>query len=185
MKLTFKITGARELNSMLQQLPPYVARQVAGNALRAGARVIQADAKRRAPVGPDYEFRFKDYAEPAVQTKGATPGQLRNAIRVRTDPFKGGTIRKVVVVVSNKRAGINPHWIEYGTAATRTAKTPGGLMTFVIDGKLIRKRSVKGIKADPFMRPAADTQWQEAVNVIGREIGKGIESAAIRLGSTR
>ena len=44
------IQGLRELDAALAELPNRVAKRVAGNAVRAGARVIAADARQRVPV---------------------------------------------------------------------------------------------------------------------------------------
>lgn len=181
MKLQLEIKGAKELDDMLRQLPATVSRRAAVDALRAGARVIRDEARRLAPVGPDGITRKLDYADAQGGVTAAGSGGLRRAIRVRTDTFRGGTLRRVVVVVSNKGAGINPHWIEYGTAATRVAKRKG-YMTFVIDGRLIRKREVAGIRERPFMRPAAARKFEEAVKVIGERLGHAIEVEAVRLG---
>lgn len=46
-----KITGADKLERALRELGTEVAGRLGTNAVRAGARVIARDAKRRAPVG--------------------------------------------------------------------------------------------------------------------------------------
>lgn len=180
MQMAMNIEGAEELNAILRQLPEHVARRASIGALRAGAKVIQEDAKRRAPVGPEAFTKTKDYATEA--RRKSKYGSLRDAIRIKADKYRGGTTRSVVVVVSNKGAGINPHWIEYGTTSTRMAKN-GGLMTFVIDGRLIRKRVVAGVRAQPFMRPAADTRAREAIQIIGEYLGREVEKECKRIAS--
>ena len=111
MKLSIDISGARELDEMLKQLPPNIARRAAGNALRAGARVIRDQAKVNAPVGPQ-----------ATLDGANQPGQLRRSIKVITGKSSQANRRRVLVIVTNKDAGINPHWIEYGTVANRIRK---------------------------------------------------------------
>jgi HK97 gp10 family phage protein len=180
MQMNLDIKGAAELAAMLQQLGPRVTRLEVVNALREGARIIRDEAKRRAPVGPEQFTRFRDYDEVTGGRRNVS-GQLRSAIKVKTDAYKGGTKRRVVVVVSQKSAGINPHWVEFGTTSQRVAKR-GGLMTFVIDGRLIRKKVVAGVRARPFMRPAADAKFAEAVRAIGERLGAGIEKQAQALG---
>lgn len=177
MRIEMTVKGARELDNMLRQLPVSASRKSAGAALRAGAKVIRDEARRLAPVGPPGFTRKADYAGTA-----AGSGGLRRAITVKTDRFEGGRRRRVVVVVSAKRAGINPHWIEYGTASQRLAKR-GGYMTFVIDGRFVRKKAVAGVKARAFMRGAADTKWSEAVLTIGAVLGRAVELEAAQLGT--
>ncbi len=50
MPMTVRILGAREMDSLLAELGPRVAKRVAGNAMRAGARVIRREARRRVRV---------------------------------------------------------------------------------------------------------------------------------------
>ena len=160
MRLSIDISGARELDNMLKQLPVNIAKRAAGNALRAGGRVIRDEARRQAP---------------------RESGKLAKAIKVVTGRSTRADRRRVLVIVTNKDAGVNPHWIEYGTVAQRVAKS-GGFLYFVVDGKLIRKRVVAGIKAKPFMRPAADSKVSQAVAVIGSSLGAAIEKEALKLG---
>ena len=160
MKLTIDITGAKQLDEMLKQLPTAISRRAAGNALRAGGRVIRDEARRQVP---------------------RQSGKLAKAIKVITGRSTRRDTRRVLVIVSQRDAGINPSWIEYGTVAQRVAKS-GGFLYFVIDGKLIRKRAVAGIQAKPFMRPAADSKVSEAVGVIGSSLGAAIEKEALKLG---
>lgn len=49
METTFKIRGAKEFEKLLKALGPKVAGKVADAALRAGAKPILAEAKRRVP----------------------------------------------------------------------------------------------------------------------------------------
>jgi HK97 gp10 family phage protein len=160
MKLSIDIGNARQFDEMLKQLPANIARRAAGNALRAGARVIRDEARRQVP---------------------RESGKLAKAIKVITGRSTRLDRRRVLVIVTNKDAGINPHWIEYGTVAQRVAKS-GGYLTFVIDGKFIRKKSVAGVRAKPFMRPAADAKVGQAVDVIGSVLGEAIEKEATKLG---
>tara|TARA_Y100000310_G_scaffold345430_1_gene464861 strand:- start:431 stop:910 length:480 start_codon:yes stop_codon:yes gene_type:complete len=48
----FKITGAKEIEAVLKKLPAKVQKKALNQAVRAGARVIQKDAIKRAPVLP-------------------------------------------------------------------------------------------------------------------------------------
>lgn len=182
MRIEMNVKGAKELDDMLRQLPASVSRKSAGTALREGAKVLRDEARRLAPVGPAGYERKLNYADAAGGKTNVGSGVLRRAISIKTDRFEGGRRRRVVVVVSAKRAGINPHWLEYGTVSQRVAKS-GGYMTFVIDGRFVRKKAVAGVKGRAFMRGAADTKWREAVQVIGIALGRAVELEAYNLGT--
>lgn len=154
MKFSHKITGLDEVENMLKELPAAAAGNVGRRALRRGCREILVEARRHVPVGD------------RVSLGGANqPGQLLRAIKI-TEPSENAKGERVMsVVVTNEDAGINPYWVEFGTAPIRKAKGDGYLY-FTINGKLIRKKQVAGVKAKPFMRPAADIAGPKAIKAI-------------------
>lgn len=169
MRIDFKIEGLDELDNMLKELPAAMAGRIGQRALRRGARVILLEARRLAPKGNRASLGGKN-----------KPGQLLRAIKILNRRTRDRSRRLVVVGVSSKDAGVNPHWLEYGTAPIRRAKGDGFLY-FQIDGKLIRKRTVAGVTARPFMRPAADSAHAAAVAAIAESIGPETEREAARL----
>lgn len=158
MELKSQIIGADQIDAILRQLPATVARRVAGNALRSGARIIRDKAKQNVPV----------------QT-----GDLKKAIRVLTGRGRNAENRIVHVGVFGKESPL-AHIVEFGTTPVRKAKKAGGYMYFVIDGKLMRKKEVRGVKARPFLRPAADAMAREVIDAIGAEIAASIEREGAR-----
>src|SRR5690348_15044583 len=94
MNATFTIEGGAQLDGLLKQLPGNVARRVAGNALRAGARVIASEAKARV----------------AKKT-----GELAKNIKVKTEKVTRSDQRLVSVGVGGKEGPL-AHLVEFGSA---------------------------------------------------------------------
>ena len=182
MQMKLEITGTKEFDDLLQQLPAAVQQRAAGTALRAGGRIARDAAKRYAPIGDPSES-VADYgvgSRARALSERGRGGRLRRSIRVITARNRKRNTTEVIVITSQREAGINPHWIEFGTGP-RMAKNADGLLTFVVDGKLIRKRSVAGVAAQPFMRPAFDTNVGSITAAIEQALGAGIEREAKRL----
>lgn len=159
-----KVSGLKELAEFMKQLPEKLQKNVMRGALRAGAKVLEAEAKRGAPVDE---------------------GNLKESIRISTRNQKG------VVTASVKTDDFKAHWNEYGTAAhwisvdekeAPTRKTRRGEKKLSL--KTLNKKMAKGslqigsqfvgasvfhpgIKARPFMRPALDNKGQEAIVAAG------------------
>lgn len=162
-----KVTGLKELNEFMKQLPEKLQKNVMRGALRAGAKALEAEAKRGAAVDA---------------------GDLRASIRISTRNQKG------MVTASVKTDDFKAHWIEYGTAAhwisvdekvrptrkTRRGERVIGLKTL---NKMLARGSLQiggqfvgssvhhpGARARPFMRPALDNKGQEAIVAAGNYI---------------
>ena len=165
MNVVVKIEGARELEDLLKQLPGRVASRVATNSLRAGARVIRDEAKRRVPVDT---------------------GDLQRSIKVLTGRTGTRDTRIVHIGVFGKQSPL-AHIVEFGTAAHRIAARKGRVLAYLRGYARAYARFVKhpGAKEKPFLRPAADSQAGAAVVIIGREIGQGVEREALKLGKRR
>jgi HK97 gp10 family phage protein len=92
-----KIEGLDDLLDKLKEIPIVLRKRVLRNALAAGARVVQKDAKRNAPVlnlGGSIKAPYRK------------PGTVRDAIRVRTskDDRKAGDVGVFVNVLPAKGA---------------------------------------------------------------------------------
>lgn len=68
--ITIKVEGLKELNNILEQVPTRFRKRAVINSLKAGARLVQKDARRRAPRG--------------------RTGNLRRAIIVRNSKINNG-----------------------------------------------------------------------------------------------
>ena len=132
--MTFSVRGMAALEAMLKDLPGKADELVKGDALRAGAKVIAADAKARVPVAT---------------------GALRDAIVVRKATAKQRRFGLGAVLIGFKKkssyftesASRRAHLTEFGTSTQQ---------------------------AQPFMRPAIDTQTTAALAAIATDMRKGV-----------
>ncbi len=138
------IFGGRELDAFLQQLPVKVEKNILRAALRAGANEFKEEAKQRVPVDE---------------------GDLRASIRVTTRTKRGTVYASLKV--GGKRA---PHanLVEFGTTAHKIVAKKQGALSF--NGIAVREVDHPGAKAQPFMRPAADSRPPQAVAAVAAKI---------------
>ena len=157
MKLDWKLEGFAEFDAMLKEMGPKLARQVAGNALRAGARVIRDEAKLRVPV---------------------KTGALKAAIKVRTSNPQDKRKRRVNVGVFGTEGPL-AHLIEFGSdphlIRPRRKKALVDKETGEYFGVKVKH---PGTPPQPFLRPAADVKAGEVLRVIGEALGDGIVKIA-------
>lgn len=170
------LEGASELDAVLKMLPEEIARKVVNEALLQGAKVTAAEMKARCPVGAEahvYNFRSKLLGGLVRKRKA---GYGRSQIRGRLAQKK--EMGKIAEIVGDPRvsaaalAGVGSRafylkFIEFGWMLTSHGKRG--------------RRGVKHIPAKPFLRPAWQTSKDKALYVIGQTLGKGIETAALKL----
>lgn len=154
------VKGLSELQAFLDQLPAKMEANIMRAALRAGAKVVQAEVQASAPV---------------------RTGLLKAGIKIGTNSRRGRVTAKINV--SGKHAFV-ANWVEYGTAAhfikPKRAKSLffAGLMRDGVDHP--------GARPKPFMRPALDTKAQEALLAVGEAIKKrltkqGLDASGVDL----
>lgn len=149
------ITGGRELDAFLQQLPVKVERNILRSALRAGGNEFKKDVQQNAPVDE---------------------GDLRRSVRVSTRSKKG-TVYAYVKIGGRKAP--HAHLVEFGTVAHMIyAKKNSAL---VVNGKAVREVSHPGAKAKPFARPAFDTGAQPALAAVGAKIRERLTKEKINV----
>jgi HK97 gp10 family phage protein len=136
------VKGLDDLKALLDTVTPKIQRNIMRSALRAGAKVIAAEAKSIAP-------------------RGAT-GSLQKSISVSTRAAGGK-------ITANARA-TDPvaHLVEYGTKA-HLIRARNGFLTIggYGFGKVVEH---PGAKPRPFMRPALDARAQDAVVAAGEQL---------------
>lgn len=141
--LDLNVNGLAGLEVTLRELPLKLEKNVCRASLRAGAKVIAEDARRRVPV---------------------KTGKLRDSIRV-TSSLRGGKPSASVKAGDRKKGVFYAHLVERGTALHRIhpkwrkALAAGGNQGAPFYGAVSVAASAK-----PFMRPAADTMAQAAVD---------------------
>ena len=108
--ITFTIKGAKEMENLLKQLGPAVARRVGSNALRSAAKPVVDEAKRLAPVG-----------------KGKKKNRLKTSIRAEL--WGTGNSSSLLIKIGAQRPhGSHAHLLEFGH---HSYNQHGGPYTFV------------------------------------------------------
>lgn len=156
---TTSISGLRELDQMLKQLPAKIEKNVLRGALRAGQNVFANAAKSN-----------------LRQNGSVDTGELEKSVRIRfkRKSEKFGWVRSYVMAGNTK--AYYAHWIEYGTATyyTGSGRTVGKAYEItpkvagsLFLGGLFRESVIHpGIKPKPFMRPAVDENYDTAINAV-------------------
>lgn len=147
-----RIHGADEMAKVLRELPEHIGRRVLVGALRKAAVPILDEARRLAPVGQESKGRVRLRKTKRGKITVANYGKLRLELGIVTIPASK-TEHTASVAVSVRKA----FWgmfVEFGTRL---------------------------MAARPFMRPAFEARKYEALDILGKELGAGIERAAKRL----
>jgi len=161
------VSGLKELDIMLKQLPTKIEKNVLKGALRAGQKVL-ADA-----------VKMNLNQNGSVET-----GELQKSVRIRfkRSSERFGWVRSYVMVGNDK--AFYGHWLEYGTASyySGNGKTVGGAyeITPKVSGSLflggLMRESVMhpGIRPKPFVRPAVDSHTDAALDQVAEYMRKRI-----------
>ena len=194
-----KINGLAELQKFLDQLPAKMEANVMRGALMSGLKVIEKEAKARAPVGVPSKVNQKRF--------NVYPGALRDSIRRsgRIDRRDGKVIARLVAgpktdAKGRKKPGtpdtFYARFVEFGTRPHllkvrdeekninyRLSRKRGEIVRESMT--TINRRSLKignnfvgpvvqhpGIAPRPFMRPALDGQGKNAIVAAGEYIKK-------------
>lgn len=156
--LEINIQGLADLNKQLQELPAKIEANVLRGGLRAGAKVIEAEAKRLVPVGPPRVTRTKN--GDVTLRKG---GALRNSIRVSMrSRLKAGWLN--VNIKAGDKDAWYAHLVEFGTA--RHWIKPKNRKSLFFAGLAKELVDHPGAKPKPFMRPAFDAKHRAALDAM-------------------
>lgn len=156
------LAGVQDTLKQMERLRGPVFKKVLRTALRAGAKVVLAEAKSLAPV--------RQTAYPAKADR--TPGSLRNSLKVRSGKSKTGAAMLVQTRAGDfKGAEFYAGFLEYGTKARfRKVKS--------------KRKGATGatglIKPQAFMKRAMDSKRAEATAVIASELRAGLAAELSR-----
>lgn len=153
MASSVEIKGLAELHKTLQELPAKIERNVLRGGLRAGAQVMEAEAERLCPEGLPTLDSVK---------RGARIGELKRSIRVSMRANKSGVVR-AQLKAGNKVAWY-AHLVEFGTA--RHWIKPKSRKSLFIAGLFKEAIDHPGARPKPFMRPAFDGKWRQAIDAM-------------------
>ena len=134
------ISGGKELDELLKSLPLKIEKNIMRAALRAGAAVLLNEARANVPRKSNILYK---------------------SLRVSTRMRKG---QVTASVKAGNRKAYYAYMVEFGTRAH--TEDPAGDATMVLGGSLRRVINHPGAAPRPFMRPAADTKFQEAARAI-------------------
>lgn len=138
------ISGGRELDDLLQTLAPKMHKNINRAGLRAGAAVFREEVRQNVPV---------------------SSGALKKSVRITTRA-KGGKV-SASVKIGNAKAWY-AHLVEFGTRPHKImAKPRSGLD---INGTVRREVDHPGSPGKPFVRPAVDAKFPEAVKAVEKKI---------------
>lgn len=138
--LEIKVSGLKELERTLSQLPLDLQKKALGPSLRAGAQLILEQAQADVP-----------------RDNGELAGSLE--IRTHVDPGIGGVAEAAVIVRSPKG-----HLIEFGTQPHEITVESKKVLADPVERRIFgRKVRHPGTPARPFLRPALDTRAQDAL----------------------
>lgn len=178
------VKGLTELHSALQAFPVKLEQKVMRGGMRAGGKVFLDAARANVPK---------------------RTGQLRNSIRMSGGKDATGTMYSVITAgsrdkvynskgrpiknepifeinpngVKNYKTAFYAHMVEFGTRrhfikpSERKSLFFAGLAKEIIDHP--------GARQSPFMRPAYDKNWNEAIEVMAEYVRKRIEKEGNRL----
>lgn len=147
-----RITGAREMENLLRQLPDYIAKKTLTKALREAAQPILDEARTLAPVGKESKGRVRLRRTKRGKVSISNYGKLKPSLKIVTVPARLTAYSATVAVTVGK--AFWGMFVEFGT---------------------------RHMSARPFMRPAFETRKSEALNRLGKSLGEEIEKAATKL----
>lgn len=166
--LTVKVEGYVEAKQILDELPNNMQKKMLLAALRSSAKPMLQSAKSKVPVRSGKLkkqlriIRFKD--------RSASKSEVSVAV-------------KPVFEVTKKKGAVNEYYgkfIHEGTKDPRTSKK-GKLLVFENErGEKVFTRSVKGIKATPFLEQAYSESNNRTVAMFGDELAAAVEKFVAR-----
>lgn len=168
---TIQITGLADLEKRLRELPDKLARNVMRGAVRAGAVVIQKEAKQKVPVAAGPYLHGRKGIKTWYQ-----PGTLKKGIKVRSAPRGKAKGIEYWIYVSR-----NLYWwrfLEFGTSKMKAANGGSGFMRPAFEAQ--KEAATVHAITDPADSPAdADALREDLV----ASVIPSVESALNALGT--
>lgn len=160
--LTVKVEGYVEAKRILDELPNTMQKRMLLSALRGSAKPMLRSARSRVPV---------------------RTGKLKKQLRIVRYKERNATKSEVSVAVkpvferTKKKGAINQYYgkfIHEGTADPRTSKK-GKLLVFENErGEKVFARSVKGIRATPYLEQSYTENAERTVALFGDELAAAV-----------
>jgi HK97 gp10 family phage protein len=159
-----QVLGVRNLDRDFDRLKGIASSTETRRAFRAGAAVLRDAARTEAPRG-------------TKRGGSRNPGLLKRAIV----SFLGRRRRKGEDIVSFARVNVlkgrvrapHAHLIEFGTSERRAKSAK--FMTFRINGQVVRRRTVRGVTANPYFERAVSRSGGRVLDAVTASLRKQIE----------
>ena len=161
--LTIEVDGYAAAKRILDELPNTMQKRMLLAALRASAKPMLQSARSKVPV---------------------RTGKLKKQLRTVRYKDRNASKSEVAIAVkpvferTKKKGAVNEYYgkfIHEGTADPRTSKK-GKLLVFDdAQGKKVFVRSVKGIRATPFLEMAYDESGERTITIFGDELASAVE----------
>jgi HK97 gp10 family phage protein len=160
--ITIKTKGFNELDKELARLPLKLQRRVMSRAVRQAARVVQKDAKARAPK------RTKGWE--GMEYPNA-PGNLKKNIKIERK--KRGPKDEITDIVTHGKGAWYGRLVELGHRIVKTSKTE-----FYTGNQGRRRRgrfTGKWVAGKPHLRPALDANVAQVIRTMRLVMAQGIK----------
>ena len=153
--LEFEVTGLKELEQNLKRLPLRLQEKALVSAVRSSAGVIRDEARRMCPK---------------------KTGALAKSIVAKRKRTAGGTV--VYQVGPRKFYG---HMVEFGTGPHEIKMQKLGKVLKLGRWRNVYALEVKhpGASAKPFLRPAFDAKYKEAIEKMRQALARSIERGEV------
>jgi hypothetical protein len=159
--LTIKVAGYKEAKAILDDLPNRMQKSILLSALRQSTKPMLTSARNKVPV---------------------KSGTLKKQLRIVRYKERGASKTEVAVAVKpvfdkSKKGKVNQYYgkfIHEGTDPRVSRK--GKMLVFEnAQGEKVFVRSVKGIRAMPYLEMAYSETGERTVTVFGNELGAAVE----------
>ena len=171
MDMTIEMDGFKELERQLGELEIVAQKRVLRQTARASSKPIEADLKQN--IQKQNHVDTGNLLE-SVKTRVTFPQNTNYAnVFASTGVFKN---RKTMAASGKMDAPVYAYWLEYGTEAHALGKSAKRKR-----GKYQNKGLMHpGIPAKPFIRPAFDSNTEQAISIQKKELSKAIDRALAR-----
>ena len=161
--LKVKVEGYKEAKTILDDLPNNMQKSILIAALRSSAKPMLTSARNKVPV---------------------KSGKLKRQLRIVRHKDRSQSKTEVAVAVkpvfdkSKKSGAINQYYGKFVHEGTAERRMSGKSKMLVFENQQREKvflKSVKGIKATPFLEMAYSETGERVVTVFGDELGTAVE----------
>lgn len=191
MSTTVNVSGLRELNAALAELPRNIGRNVLRGAVRAGAAVVRDEAKIKAPVVTGQLRRaiyMKQIREQSSMVRQVFYVGVRRGKQYQKLTTKGGKDRSMDAYYAqfvehghfSRPAGMhrmNRRGSSYSIHSKGDLlfnRLPQGLDRSTQLERMVAAGTIRWIPARPFMRPAWDARKEDALKALAAYIEQRI-----------